>query len=95
MLYILILILKKFNKKLKSDEVGLANWVGFLILLLIGQFITLIQEFVFAAYVQSFQKNGWDWYYDIEEFISVCVGVLGVHLVSRFVGLGRSKINSL
>lgn len=94
MLYILILVLKRYNNKLKKDEVGLANWVGFIILLLIGQFICLIQEFVFEAYVVFFQENGWDWYYDLEEFFSVCVGMLGIHLVSKAVGLGRSKINN-
>lgn len=98
--YIFYLILRFENKWNKNKKLSWRtyfgnNWIDFTILAILGQILTLIQEYIFAIYVVCCDENGWDWFYDIEEGISFMVGIFGLHIFRKVLGLGEKGLNKI
>ncbi len=95
--YLLLMFENKWNKNknLTWSKYWKDNRFDFLILIVMGQGITFVAEYLFAVYVLAFDGDGWDWYYDIEEAISIFIGIFALHLFSKLIGMGRKKIDQL
>jgi len=73
------------------------QWDDFLVMLLVGQVLALIQEYIAAAVAVWFyfsdQDGFWDRYIESQEVISFIIGALGVYILNRFFKLAKQKVD--
>lgn len=95
--YLLLLFENKWNKdnRLSWKKYWKDNRFDFLIMIVMGQGITAVAEYLFSLYVVFVNEDGWNWYYDVEEALAFIIGVFALHGFSKFIGMGRKKIDTL
>jgi hypothetical protein len=94
-------VLKEFKDKRDTGKTRMKwktywskQWDDFLWLVLMGQVLTGLQEFLYSGIINFFSiENPWDIYYDSEEAISFLLGSFGVKLVNKYFKYGSRKID--